>query len=203
MIKCFINTKLSGCLVFVFCIIIAFFYLSSAKKAYSAKIVAVVNESVITDVDVENFANALCKIEKKLKCNSPETMQVAMYYLIEAKLKLEHFQQTGVDFNMIKKDFAKHKEDIVKTTNIKEQNNEQFDEYLLAEYIWNIAISSQIKPESIKTIDVENFAKSKKIALNKDNFAKVKQQLYQQKYIETATRTLEDIKKLYLVDIKV
>lgn len=202
MIKYFINTKLSGYLVFVFCIIIAFFYLSSTKKAYSTKIVAIVNESVITDVDVENFASALCKVEKKLKCNSQETTQVAMYYLIEAKLKLEHFKQTGVDFNMIRKDFAKHKEDIVKTTNIKEQNNEQFNDYLLAEYIWNIAISSQIKPESIKTIDVENFAKSKKITLSKENFAKVKQQLYQQKYIETATRTLEDIKKLYLVDIK-
>ena len=162
MSRYFINTKIVGYLIFVFSVFIIMFCFSSVKKAYSAKIVAIVNESVITDIDVEKFSNALCKIEKQLKCKSPETTQAAMYYLIEAKLKLEHFKQTGVDFDMIKKDFTKHQEDIAKITKIKEQDNKQFNEYLLAEYIWNIAISSQIKPENMQTTDIENFAKKKK-----------------------------------------
>ena len=203
MIKSFFYTTLSSYFVFVFFLFFTTFYhVFPIKKAFGAKIAAIVNESVITDIDIENFASSLCKAEKKLKCGSAETTQVAMYYLIEAKLKLEHFKQTGVDFNTIKKDFAKYKKDIVKSANIKEQDNEQFNDYLLAEYIWNMAISSQIKPDTIKTIDVENFAKNKKIKLNKENFNQIKQQLYQQRYTEAASHTLDNIKKLYLVDIK-
>jgi len=190
--KIFFFTLLSVC---------CFFY--GAKLSHSVKIVAVVNDGVITDYDVEEFEKILCVFDKRFRCGTNESKQMSLLGLIESTLKLEHFKQFdfGADKNGIMKGFEEYKDQILKNIKKSEKNvAKSFIDYLYSEYIWNMMISSQVRQEKIKPENLKEFAE-------KYNIKNVEPMQLQNMYMqyrmnEVSQQTMTELKKFYLIDIK-
>lgn len=187
--------------VFLILLIICCFY--SVKLSYPVKIVAIVNESAITDYDVNEFEKILCVFDKRFKCGSPESKQMSLLGLVESTLKLEHFKQIdfGSEKNNIIKSFEEYKKQVLSNIKKKESNvSRSFIDYLYSEYIWNIMVSSQVRKENITKKEIEDFAE--KYQINVKNKEDLKNMYIQYKMNEISQQTLAELKKFYLVDVK-
>lgn len=192
-----IKNSVAVLLIFVFSIVLKY------ENAQAIKIVAVVNEGVVTDFDVNEFERVLCKFDKRFKCGSQDSRQMAMYSLIESTLKLEHFKQIdfGADKDNIMKGFEDYKKNVLKNLKIPSKNvPKSFLDYLYAEYIWGIVVPSQIKQSEITEQVLDDFAKIYNI--KEKDYNKLKAMYIQYKSMEISQKTLAEMKKFYLVDIK-
>lgn len=185
----------------VVCIFILFSLLP-IRYAYAVKIVAIVNDDVITDVDVDDFEKILCKLDKRFKCGSQNSRQLALISLAESTLKLEHFRQIKIiDDEQINGGFKEYRNNVLREMKIRQNNiPEAFEMYLKAEYIWGIMISSQVRNEKITDNDIKQFMKNKK--LSNVGAEKVRQMILQEKMENLSQQTMAELKKFYLIDIK-
>ena len=185
----------------VACIFILFSLLP-IRYAYAVKIVAIVNDDVITDVDVDDFEKILCKLDKRFKCGSQNSRQLALISLAESTLKLEHFRQIKIiDDEQINGGFKEYRNNVLREMKIRQNNiPEAFEMYLKAEYIWGIMISSQVRNEKITDNDIKQFMKNKK--LSNVGAEKVRQMILQEKMENLSQQTMAELKKFYLIDIK-
>ena len=185
----------------VVCIFILFSLLP-IRYAYAVKIVAIVNDDVITDVDVDDFEKILCKLDKRFKCGSQNSRQLALISLAESTLKLEHFRQIKIiDDEQINGGFKEYRNNVLREMKIRQNNiPEAFEMYLKAEYIWGIMISSQVRNEKITDNDIKQFMKNKR--LSNVGAEKVRQMILQEKMENLSQQTIAELKKFYLIDIK-
>ena len=79
-------------------------------EAKAVKIVAIVNNDVITDYDIEELSKSLCKIDKRFKCGSQEAQQVALFTYVETILKQEHIKSIGVDLKQFNEGYKDYKQ---------------------------------------------------------------------------------------------
>ena len=174
----------------------------SPKTAYTTKIAAIVNDDVITDVDVDDFEKAVCKLDKRFKCGTQNSRQMALISLVESVLKKEHFKQIQIlNDKQINSGYSAYRKDVLKNINIPVANlSQSFEDYLHVEYIWNVMIASQAQQQTITGKDVENFISQNKIT-NK-NKEQVKQLILQEKANNISQTTMAELKKFYLIDIK-
>ena len=172
------------------------------KTAYTTKIVAIVNDDVITDTDVEDFEKAVCKLDKRFKCGTQNSRQMALISLVESVLKKEHFKQIQIlNDKQINSGYGAYRKDVLKNINIPVANlSQSFEDYLHVEYIWNIMVASQAQQQAITEKDIENFISQNKIT-NK-NREQVKQLILQEKANNISQTTMAELKKFYLIDIK-
>ena len=174
------------------------------KETQAIKIVATVNEASITDYDVDIFADILCSIDKNIKCKTNESWQMALMTLIEANLKFEHIKQTGFDLKQIEDDFQDYKKKILKT--LKTNSNVDKDVlewYLKSEYIWGMILSSQVRQEAIKESEIEEFIKKNKIDTQSNSKEDIKNMLFNKKMALKSRSMMDEMKKYYLVEIKI
>ena len=174
------------------------------KETQAIKIVATVNEASITDYDVDIFADILCSIDKNIKCKTNESWQMALMTLIEANLKFEHIKQTGFDLKQIEDDFQDYKKKILKT--LKTNSNVDKDVlewYLKSEYIWGMILSSQVRQEAIKESEIEEFIKKNKIDTKSNSKEDIKNMLFNKKMALKSRSMMDEMKKYYLVEIKI
>ncbi len=181
-----------------------FVILSCLNKSYAtngAKIVAFVNNDVITDVDVNEFEKNLCKIETRFKCGSRESKYISLHSLVESTLKLEHFKQIAdiTENKTINKNFSSYKEQVLKKMKTSKKDiSVTFENYLYAEYLWGIMVSSQAHNEKISESELNDFMKNKKIS-----DAKIaKEMLLNDKINNISQKTMNEIKQFYYVEIK-
>ena len=198
MIFSFFRTKLVTCFLIV-AVVFGFF---SIKCADAIKIIANVNNDVITDYDVDEFAKTLCKIDKRFKCGSIEIKQMALFTYVETILKQEHIKSIGVDLKQFEENYKDYKKKTLANLKLDGKITDQFNTYLYNEYIWEIMISSQIKPEDITENMIVDFSKTHNIKVNKENRVKIINNIMQQKANELSKSMMADLKKYYFVDIK-
>ena len=174
----------------------------SPKTAYATKIVAIVNDDVITDTDVDDFEKSVCKLDKRFKCGTQNSRQMALISLVESVLKKEHFKQIQIlNDKQINSGYSAYKKDVLKNINIPITDlSQSFEDYLHVEYIWNVMIASQAQQQTITEKDIENFISQNKIT-NK-NKEQVKQLILQEKANNISQTTMAELKKFYLIDIK-
>ena len=172
------------------------------KTAYTTKIVAIVNDDVITDTDVDDFEKSVCKLDKRFKCGTQNSRQMALISLVESVLKKEHFKQIQIlNDKQINSGYSAYKKDVLKNINIPITDlSQSFEDYLHVEYIWNVMIASQAQQQTITEKDIENFISQNKIT-NK-NKEQVKQLILQEKANNISQTTMAELKKFYLIDIK-
>lgn len=187
---------------FFYCFAVSFLLTLQAKVAHAVKIVATINDDVITDVDVDEFEQILCKIDKRFSCGSQSSRQIALMTLAESLLKIEHFKQMNLfSDKQINHGFNKYKNGVIKNLNIpKTKLSKTFEDYLHAEYLWNVLISSQMQGIVIKDDEVKNYIKQHNI--NKMTNKQVKQLIFQEKMNNLSQSTMSDLRKFYLVEIK-
>ena len=184
---------------FIAIFVIAGFVFS--KNANAIRVVANVNEDVITDYDIDEFANTLCQIDKRFKCGSIENKQMALFTYIETILKQEHIKSIGIDLKQFEEGYKEYKKKTLLNIKFSSKITNQFDTYLYNEYIWEIMISSQIKPEDITENMIVDFSKTHNIKVNKENRVKIINNIMQQKANELSKSMMADLKKYYFVDI--
>ena len=174
----------------------------SPKTAYATKIVAIVNDDVITDTDVDDFEKSVCKLDKRFKCGTQNSRQMALISLVESVLKKEHFKQIQIlNDKQINSGYSAYKKDVLKNINIPITDlSQSFEDYLHVEYIWNVMIASKAQQQTITEKDIENFISQNKIT-NK-NKEQVKQLILQEKANNISQTTMAELKKFYLIDIK-
>lgn len=172
------------------------------KTAYTTKIVAIVNDDVITDTDVDDFEKSVCKLDKRFKCGTQNSRQMALISLVESVLKKEHFKQIQIlNDKQINSGYSAYRKDVLKNINIPITDlSQSFEDYLHVEYIWNVMIASQAQQQTITEKDIENFISQNKIT-NK-NKEQVKQLILQEKANNISQTTMAELKKFYLIDIK-
>ncbi|GEM_PF-6074143 len=171
-------------------------------EAKAVKIVAIVNNDVITDYDIEELSKSLCKIDKRFKCGSQEAQQVALFTYVETILKQEHIKSIGVDLKQFNEGYKDYKQKTLSALKFGNKISEQFNTYLYNEYIWEIMISSQIKPEEITEEALQEQAKNKNIKLDDKNRNVLMHEVMQQKANELSKSMMADLKKYYLVEVK-
>ena len=174
----------------------------SPKTAYTTKIVAIVNDDVITDTDVDDFEKSVCKLDKRFKCGTQNSRQMALISLVESVLKKEHFKQIQIlNDKQINSGYSAYRKDVLKNINIPITDlSQSFEDYLHVEYIWNVMIASQAQQQTITEKDIENFISQNKIT-NK-NKEQIKQLILQEKANNISQTTMAELKKFYLIDIK-
>ena len=174
----------------------------SPKTAYATKIVAIVNDDVITDTDVDDFEKSVCKLDKRFKCGTQNSRQMALISLVESVLKKEHFKQIQIlNDKQINSGYSAYRKDVLKNINIPITDlSQSFEDYLHVEYIWNVMIASQAQQQTITEKDIENFISQNKIT-NK-NKEQIKQLILQEKANNISQTTMAELKKFYLIDIK-
>ena len=172
------------------------------KTAYTTKIVAIVNDDVITDTDVDDFEKSVCKLDKRFKCGTQNSRQMALISLVESVLKKEHFKQIQIlNDKQINSGYSAYRKDVLKNINIPVANlSQSFEDYLHVEYIWNVMIASQTQQQAVTEKDIENFISQNKIT-NK-NKEQIKQLILQEKANNISQTTMAELKKFYLIDIK-
>ena len=194
---CFVRKITSIAVLFLF-IYLSFFY-----NAYAIRIVAIVGDNVITDYDVEKLGKMLCKIDKRLKCNSMENTQMSMITLAETYLKMEHYKQSKIDLSNFLNDYNKYKDSLISNLKLNKNDiSEQFNDYLFAEFIWNVMISSQLKDRKITDKEIKDYANEKKIKINNSNKILIKNEIMQNEYNKQSAKMIKELKKIYFVDIK-
>lgn len=191
--------KYKVCIVYI---IFAVILHLSARVCNAAKIIAIINNSVITDIDIEDFEKNFCKLEKRFKCGSVESYNFSTIVLIENTLKLEHFKQSGIfDDKSMNDGFNNYKKNVLKNTKLRSMKlSKLFNDYLKTEYLWNIVISSQIKIEDITDNDINNFLKEKNIRNKSKDEAR--QLLLIEKMNNISQNIFSELKKIYFVDFK-
>ena len=187
---------------FFYCFALSFLFTFQAKVACAVKIVATINDDIITDVDVDEFEQILCKIDKRFSCGSQNSRQIALMTLAESLLKIEHFKQMNLfSDKQINRGFNEYKNGVIKNLKLsKTKLSKTFEDYLHAEYLWNILISSQIQGIVIKDEDVKDYIKQHNI--NKMTNEQVKQLILQEKINNLSQNTMSDLRKFYLVEIR-
>ena len=75
--------------------------------------------------------------------------------------------------------------------------------YIKTEFIWQMIIGSQLREMKISNEEIENYAKSNKIKLDRKNEKMIENILMQQKANEISHSLMEKMKKFYLIDIRV
>ncbi len=179
-----------------------FLFICKTNVVYAVKIAAVVNDDVVTDVDVDDFEKILCKMDKNFVCGSQNSRQTALMVLVESILKLEHFKQMNLlEDKNINRGFNDYKNSVIKSINIQQANNSKmFEDYLHAEYLWNIMISAQVQEDEIKSEDIEKYKKQHNIFDKSDQ--EIKSLIFREKIGNTSQNMMSEIRKFYLVEIK-
>ena len=172
------------------------------RVACAVKIVAIINDDIVTDIDVDEFEQILCKIDKRFSCGSQNSRQIALMTLAESVLKIEHFKQMNLFHDkQINRGFNEYKNGIIKNLKLqKTKLSKTFEDYLRAEYIWNTLISSQMQGTIIKDEEIEDYKKQHNI--DKITNDQVKQLILQEKMNNLSQNTMSDLRKFYLVEIR-
>ena len=197
------NNGVKKCLIKLCCLLL-FIFVFQTEFAYAVKIVAVVNDDVVTDVDVNDFESSLCKLDKRFKCGSQNSRQMALISLVESVLKMEHFKQMQIiNDKQLNSGYSEYRNSVLKSLNIPAGNiSKSFEDYLHTEYLWNVMTASQAQQTDITDDDVEKFiSKQGNIVKNKSK-DQIKQLILQEKVNDISQSTMSELKKFYLVDIK-
>ena len=191
------------------CIIVALLLTSHNYTAQAVKILATVNSAIITDYDTEEFSKILCLLESKNKsankaCNQQEMFSLSLMTLIEENLKSEHIKRLELPPDAISaNDFEKYKQQIIDGIKLNKIDRNMLDWYIKTEFIWQMIIGSQLREMKISNEEIENYAKSNKIKLDRKNEKMIENILIQQKANEISHTLMEKMKKFYLIDIRV
>ena len=188
-------------LVLIFCFF-SFFNIINYKKANAIKIVAVVNEAIITDIDVDEFSNILCLLQNIKKCDKQQIMPMSLMTLVDANIKSEHMKRLGINNDEFKKGYEEYKQHITKAIKLTNNvNKEQFDWFIFTEYKWNAIVSSMMKDVKIDDNEVKKFKeKNKNINLTDEQ---IKNAIYNKKMEDKSRNLVSEAKKYYLIDIKI
>ena len=191
------------------CIIVALLLTSHNYTAQAVKILATVNSAIITDYDMEEFSKILCLLESKNKstnkaCNQQEMFSLSLMTLIEENLKSEHIKRLELPPDAISaNDFEKYKQQVIGGIKLNKIDRNMLDWYIKTEFIWQMIIGSQLREMKISNEEIENYAKSNKIKLDRKNEKMIENILIQQKANEISHTLMEKMKKFYLIDIRV
>ena len=172
------------------------------RSALAVKIVAVVNNDVITDVDVDDFEKVLCKLDKRFECGSQGSRQVAMITFAESLLKLEHFRQIKIiNDKQLLAEFKNYKKSVLNSLKLTEGMVPYvFEEYLLAEYLWSVMLSIRTADKAITDKDIANFRSLYPNITGTDEH--IRQKILQNRMTDASQSMISELKTLYLVDIK-
>ena len=191
------------------CIIVALLLTSHNYTAQAVKILATVNSAIITDYDMEEFSKILCLLESKNKstnkaCNQQEMFSLSLMTLIEENLKSEHIKRLELPPDAISaNDFEKYKQQVIGGIKLNHIDVDMLNWYIKTEFIWQMIIGSQLREMKISNEEIENYAKSNKIKLDRKNEKMIENILMQQKANEISHSLMEKMKKFYLIDIRV
>ena len=191
------------------CIIVALLLTSHSHTAQAVKILATINSAIITDYDTEEFSKILCLLENKNKsankaCNQQEMFSLALMTLIEENLKSEHIKRLELPPDAISaNDFEKYKQQVIGGIKLNHIDVDMLNWYIKTEFIWQMIIGSQLREMKISNEEIENYANSNKIKLDRKNEKMIENILIQQKANEISHTLMEKMKKFYLIDIRV
>ena len=184
-------------------------FASYNHTAQAVKILATVNSAIITDYDMEEFSKILCLLESKNKstnkaCNQQEMFSLSLMTLIEENLKSEHIKRLELPPDAISaNDFEKYKQQVIGGIKLNHIDVDMLNWYIKTEFIWQMIIGSQLREMKISNEEIENYAKSNKIKLDRKNEKMIENILIQQKANEISHTLMEKMKKFYLIDIRV
>lgn len=184
-------------------IVLVFTFISyNTEKSNAVKIIAVVGESVITDIDAEDFTEILCLMQNTKQCNKQAVFPMSVMTLVEANIKAEHMSKLGIKDGEFKKSYTEYKKNVLKQVKLNNKiNKEQFEWYLFTEYKWNAIVSSMLRDTKITDDEVKSFQnKNKNLKLSKEQAYNV---LFNKKMEEKSRSLVNEAKKYYLVDIKI
>ena len=174
----------------------------NAKKSNAIKIIAVVGESVITDLDAEDFSQILCIMQNMKKCDTKSIFPMSVMTLVDANIKAEHMTKLGISNNDFLKGYGEYKHNILKQIKLNNNiNKEQFEWFLFNEYKWNAIVASMMRDTKITNDEIRGFMeKNKDLKLSKEQVHNI---LFNKKLEEKSRSLVNEAKKYYLVDIKI
>lgn len=174
----------------------------NVKQGYTAKIIAVVGESVITDLDAEDFSQILCIMQNMKKCDTKSMFPMSVMTLVDANIKAEHMTKLGISNNDFLKGYGEYKHNILKQIKLNNNiNKEQFEWFLFNEYKWNAIVASMLRDTKITNDEIRGFMeKNKDLKLSKEQAHNI---LFNKKLEEKSRSLVNEAKKYYLVDIKI
>ena len=171
--------------------------------ANAVKIVAVVHESAITDYDVHQFSKIICNMEKMDYCNYDQVFPVALSSLVEENLKSEHLKKMEIKEENIVKEYEEYKRNIPNLNAIKLGVDEDlFEWYMRTEFMWSSIVAMQVNA-SITQNEIAQYAEKHNIKNTKENQKEIRAGIYQEKFPKKDRALVDEIKKFYLVDIKI
>lgn len=174
-----------------------------SMDADAVKIVAVVHESAITDYDVHQFSKIICNMERMDYCNYDQIFPVALSSLVEENLKSEHLKKMEIKEENIVKEYEEYKKNIPNLNAIKLGVDEDlFEWYMRREFMWSSIVAMQVNA-SITQNDIARYAEKHNIKNTKENQKEIRAGIYQEQFPKKDRALVDEIRKFYLVDIKV
>ena len=195
-----LNKKTKSMALVVLFFVLGFTYRAQEVKAI--KIVAVVHEAIITDVDVNSFIDILCLLQGDKNCNKQQAFQMSVLTLVDTNVKSEHLKKLNIGDDEFIQGYKNYKEQVLKNLKIGNNiNKEQFDWFLFTEYKWNAIVSSMSRDTKIKDDEIKSFRnKNKNVNLTDEQ---IKNVLINKKMEDKSRHLLSEAKKYYLIDIKI
>ena len=169
----------------------------------AVKIVAVVHESAITDYDVHQFSKIICNMERMDYCNYDRIFPVALSSLVEENLKSEHLKKMEIKEENIVKEYEEYKRNIPNLNAMKLGVDEDlFEWYMHTEFMWSSIVAMQVNA-SITQNEIAQYAEKHNIKNTKENQKDIRMGIYQEKFPKKDRALVDEIRKFYLVDIKI
>ena len=174
-----------------------------SRDADAVKIVAVVHESAITDYDVHQFSKIICNMERMDYCNYDQIFPVALSSLVEENLKSEHLKKMEIKEENIVKEYEEYKRNIPNLNAMKLGVDEDlFEWYMHTEFMWSSIVAMQVNA-SITQNEIAQYAEKHNIKNTKENQKDIRMGIYQEKFPKKDRALVDEIRKFYLVDIKI
>ena len=174
-----------------------------SKDADAVKIVAIVHESAITDYDVHQFSKIICNMERMDYCNYDQIFPMALSSLVEENLKSEHMKKMEIKEENIVKEYEEYKRNIPNLNAMKLGVDEDlFEWYMRTEFMWSSIVAMQVNA-SITQNEIAQYAEKHNIKNTKENQKEIRAGIYQEKFPKKDRALVDEIRKFYLVDIKI
>jgi hypothetical protein len=183
------------------------FFLILSSNVYASRIAAVVNNAVITDIDVFNFAKILCILDdSKSKTCHKDAVVKSIMTIIDSKLKSEYLKKLDI---VQDENFANYLSEVIKKTKITKSycdNNALdfflFKDYIWTEYCWNMLLAGFARSLKVSSGEVEQYINDNKINKKKYNKEDIERQIIIKKTNIKAEEILRNLRKIYFIEIR-
>ena len=168
-------------------------------------IVAIVNDGIITNVDLINMNSIMIHVNKVNIKDSQILNQISLNYLIDHIIKKDYLIKIDVGDVASDKNFQQYFENFIKERNIELINKQHIiyidllKDLLAVDFGFNSIIASSIKSDKIDIEEVNNYKNDNK--LNHLNNNEIKNKMIHEKMNKNHDNIMQMLKKMALIEL--